>query len=260
MKEERSSDMRAEWQPAFKAQLTRLIGLGMWGVFAQAMLGALAGVIAGMLSGRLFFSFMENVGLFDGLNRILPEALTYMPYYYMTLSAVSLMVLGMGVGLRHAMISGNCAVARTVLNSALEAAIRTAREGRSVLERGEEGVSSILMSDLEMMLKERVDVLADHVDGFGLAKYFRRYVSAVVLDYIEEVVPAFAKREGEERSDDHRLNKTAIVNLQNSTSGWIRSRTSRAHLMITITLIAVPVIGMLLMFALPAVISGFMVK
>jgi len=259
-RDERENRMREDWQPGFRAQILRLIGLCMWGVLAQTMLGALAGVIAGMLAGKFSFAFMENMGLFDGLTRVLPEALSYMPFYYMALSALSLMVLGMGIGLRHAMVSGNAAVSRTVLNSALEAAIRTAKEGRSVLERGEEGVSSILLSDLDMMLKARVDVLADLIDGFGVAKYFRRYVSAVVLDYVEEVALAYAKREGEERGDDHRLNKTAIVNIQNSTSSWIRSRTSRAHLMITITFIVIPVVGMLLMFALPAVVSGFIRK
>jgi len=251
---------QTDWRSAFQQQISNLIGLALWSMLAQMFLGALVGVVAGILAGYKTYDVFKNIGLFDGI-RILPaEMLQFMPYYFMLMYALGLMVAGMGIGLRHAIVAGNMAVARATFNSAIEHAIRAARADTHPRDaQPQAGLQAICFSDLEDSLRERVDIIAEHVEGYGIGRYFRRYVSTVTIDFIEEVARAAAKTFSENK-ETPMLNKDSIFKTRDAILRWIKKRAARNTFLITFTFVAMPIIAMFLMIALPAVISFLMHK
>lgn len=247
------SDALAEEQrQPYRPQAEKLIDLAVMNLFAYVLLGALGGVVAGLAAGAGLFVAMTNMGLFDGIATFSNKDLVVnaLKIYYMIIAGFGLSAAGMGVGLRHAMVSGHVAVARLTLSSAMEQAIRNARG--SSLRGG--ALQSLPVEEIEVPLREAVDELSDYIDGYGIRKYFRRYVSTITVDFIEEVTLETARRNSPDITSPA-INKDAIIKTQDAVLLWVKKRATRNTFLITVLLVTLPILAATVFLMLPAGLS-----
>ena len=247
--------MGDEQRQPYKPQAEKLISLAVMNMFAYALLGALGGVVAGLAAGAGLFIAMSNVGLFDGIGAFSNKNLLVnaLKMYYMVIASLGCMAAGTGIGLRHAMVTGHIAVARLTLSSAMEQAIRNARG--SSLRGG--GLQALPVEEIEAPLREVVDELAEYVDGYGIKKYFRRYVSTITVDFIEEAALETARRNSPDINSPA-LNKDAILKTQDAVLLWVKKRATRNTFLITVLLVTIPIAAAALFLFIPAIFSSLL--
>jgi hypothetical protein len=247
--EERMAE--ADWKPEFQERIAGVIGSALWMIILYMALGALAGILLGMLFGRGVCAVFEALGLFAGIQGMVPEFMDYLPYYYMLVTGVAGVVMGMGIGLRQGVISGNVAVSRAVLLPAIDAALKKTAGFVNAAPAGlADRLRAVSADELHATLRARVAVVEDHIEGFGVARLFRRYVAAITVDYIEQVTRLGTSKLAE--GTNRLLYKDHLIRLRDAVMAWMRRRAARATILSVFTLVAMPVIGMSLMFFFPA--------
>jgi hypothetical protein len=241
-----------DWRPDFQARIAQRITNSLWMIIMYMFVGALVGMIIGLVLGQGVFALFRGIGLLDGIQRFVPEALDLVPYYYMFVTGLAGLVFGMGWGMRRGVVNGNVAVTQAVLVPAIQSSYDNAPGPETAgLPRGAaDRMRAVHSASFLKELRARMILLEDHIEGFGITRLFRRYVAAQTVDYLEDIARTAAAKlsEGPEKL----LYKEHFVRLRDAVVPWMRNLARRKCFLILFTLMFMPILGAFLLYLFPA--------
>ena len=243
----------ADWRPAFHQRMSQLIGTSLWMIILYMCVGSLLGLLLGSVAGRGISSVFYSLGLYSGIERIYPEAIQYVHLYNIAIGALVGLVAGMGVGMRIGVVQGNVSVSKAVLNPIIEKALSLASGARG-MENAPRGMADrvryVPAGELLDSLKLRLAVVENHVEGFGVSKLFRRYVSAQTVDYLEDVTRIAAAKLCE--GPDRMITPDNLVRIRDAVMRWMKRHAAQSSLLIIFTFVAMPILALCLLVWFPA--------
>jgi hypothetical protein len=220
--------------------------------------GTLAGMLAGAIVGRGISALFLALGLFEGIKAIYPEAINWTPYYYMLIGGLVGIVAGMGIGMRYGVVAGNLSVSRAALNPVIERALSSAQTETPL--DGPRGLSDrtrvVAARDVIDALHARVAAIEDYVDGFGVARLFRQYVSVQCVDFLEDVTRVAVAKLAE--GSGQTLTPENLVRVRDATLRWMQKYARQHSLLIIFTFVAMPILALCLLVWFPALTIFFL--
>lgn len=242
----------ADWRPAFQQHICSVIGMALWMIILYMTVGALAGLLGGAIVGRGVSALFLALGLFEGIKAIYPEALNWVPYYYVLIGGLVGIVAGIGFGMRHGVVTGNVSVSRAVLNPVIERALSLARNDAPM--DGPRGLNDrarvVAARDVLDTLHARVAAVEDYVDGFGVARLFRQYVSVQCVDFLEDVTRVASAKLAE--GSGQALTPDNLARVRDATLRWMQKYARQNSLLIIFTFVAMPILALCLLVWFPA--------
>lgn len=249
--------VEADWRPEFQSRLAQTIGSSLWMITLYMLIGAIVCSVLGIFVGIAFSALFYSMGLFEGINQFFPEFLPYVRAYYEMVSGAAGFIVGMGLGMRYGVVAGNVAVCRAVLVPALESALKQVADDKNAPRGLADRFRAVPAAELLKLLHERIAVLENHVEGFGISKIFRRYVSVQTEDYVEELTRTATVKLSE--GPEQLLQKEHLARIRDAVVLWIKKHTARGTLLIIFTFVVLPCISLAMLLFLPA-LSIFLIS